>query len=67
MQKKIYLEDSLEHLKKYISIELGNEFDSIEKQIGEDKRLILLNSFLLLMEKINHSIDHVKVEHLDGK
>jgi hypothetical protein len=67
MEKKVYLEDSLEHLKKYIHDQIGIQFDYIESEIGEEKRSILLNSFVLLMENISHAIDHIKVDHTDDR
>lgn len=65
--KKIYLEDSLEYLKSYIEIEVGNSFHLIENLSGEENRPILLETFKNLMERINHAIDHIKVDHLDGR
>ena len=43
------------------------EFDLIETQVGEHKRSILVNSFVALLAKINHAIDHIKKDHLDDR
>ena len=63
--KKIYLEDSLDHLSKYVEQELGTNFDFFESLAGEENRPALLEKFEDLMEKINHAIEHIKVDHLD--
>lgn len=63
--KKIYLEDSLNHLKVYIEKELGIIFDNIEIQWGEENKKYLLSQYEYVMEKINHSIDHIIVDHVD--
>lgn len=63
--KKIYLEDSLEHLKSYIENIIGNDFDVIESHTGEGSRDFLKPMYETLMERINHAIDHIKVDHLD--
>lgn len=65
--KKIYLEDSLDHLKKYIEIELGLTFEVIEILTGEENRPYLLENFKKVTEDINHAIDHIKVDHLDER
>lgn len=65
MKTKIYLEDSLNYLLNYIHDRIGQEFDSIESHCGEEHREFLLESFKNILYDIEHSIDHIKVDHLD--
>jgi hypothetical protein len=63
MEKNI--NDSLDHLFKYIHNEIGVQYDSIEKQLGKEHRDFLLASFKILMEKFGHAIDHIKTDFKD--
>lgn len=57
------LKKSLEHLKVYIENIIGSDFDYIESHCGEGSRDLLKPMYENLMERINHSIDHVIVDH----